>query len=274
MVTRTDYIQEAVEAARSVLVELVHLLGEYRDSIVVVGGWVPPFLCPHPESPHIGSMDVDLALDHRKLNEQGYRTILQLLLDRGYQQGKQPFIFHRSVALGDHSVKVEVDFLGCEYEGTGRTHRTQQVQDIRVRKARGADLAFDDPVSVSVSARLPDGTIDSVSLNIASVVSFLMMKAMALADRLKEKDSWDIYYVLRNYPGGVEKVAKEFRPRLMHGLIMEGLAKLRRHFSSIDSVGPAQVAGFQEENDLEEQKRLRRDAYERVTYLLERLEVE
>jgi hypothetical protein len=36
--TFRDYSAEQVEAARSVLLELVHLLGEYRDDIVVVGG--------------------------------------------------------------------------------------------------------------------------------------------------------------------------------------------------------------------------------------------
>ncbi len=216
-------------------------------------------------------MDVDLALDHRKLSEEGYRTIFQLLLDRGYEQGKQPFIFHKSVQVGDRSVKVEVDYLGGEYEGTGKTHRTQRVQDIRIRKARGADLAFDDPVSVSLSGRLPDGTKDSVTLRIASVVPFLVMKSIALADRLKEKDSWDIYYVLLNYPGGVDQVVKEFQPHINHGLVREGLQKLHAHFTSINSIGPAQVVGFEELADTEEQDRLRRDAYERVNYLLDQL---
>ena len=32
MVTKTDYGQREVEACKSVLVELVHLLGEFRDS--------------------------------------------------------------------------------------------------------------------------------------------------------------------------------------------------------------------------------------------------
>jgi hypothetical protein len=44
MVTKKDYTAEAVEAARLVLIELIHLLGEYRDHIVVVGGWVPDLL--------------------------------------------------------------------------------------------------------------------------------------------------------------------------------------------------------------------------------------
>ena len=44
MVTKVDYGKREVEAARSVLVELVHLLGEFRDAVVLVGGSVPPLL--------------------------------------------------------------------------------------------------------------------------------------------------------------------------------------------------------------------------------------
>ncbi|MBA7705378.1 hypothetical protein ES703_114206 [subsurface metagenome] len=57
------------------------------------------------------------------------------------------------------------------------------------------------------------------------------MKAMALADRLKEKDSWHIYYVLLNYPGGVDQVVKSFRPHVNNGLVREGLQKLHVQFS-------------------------------------------
>lgn len=60
-VTFRDYSADQVEAARSVLLELVHLLGEYRNDIVVVGGWVPQLILPPGPTPHVGSIDVDLA---------------------------------------------------------------------------------------------------------------------------------------------------------------------------------------------------------------------
>jgi len=44
MVTKRDYTAEKVKAARSVLIELVHLLSKYRDDIVLIGGWVPEIL--------------------------------------------------------------------------------------------------------------------------------------------------------------------------------------------------------------------------------------
>ncbi len=39
MVTRHDYGKSEVNACLSVLVELMTILGEFRDSIVLVGGW-------------------------------------------------------------------------------------------------------------------------------------------------------------------------------------------------------------------------------------------
>ncbi len=100
MKRRTDYTAVAVEAAKSVLIELVHLLGEYRDDIVIIGGWVPELLLREkgdPPEPHVGTLDVDLALNHQTLGESGYRTIQQLLTSRGYEQRQQPFIYYREV---------------------------------------------------------------------------------------------------------------------------------------------------------------------------------
>jgi hypothetical protein len=54
------------------------------------------------------------------------------------------------------------------------------------------------------------------------------MKGMALHDRLKEKDAWDIYFTATNYPGGIDVLAKEIRLHLAHGLVQEGLQKIAR----------------------------------------------
>jgi hypothetical protein len=271
VVTQSDYNRETVEAARSVLLEIVRVLSEYRDNIVLIGGWVPLFLCTSPEEPHVGSMDIDLALDHRELTEAGYRTIQQLLVERGYEQGPQPFIFYRQVAVGGRQVRVEVDLLGGEYGGTGRGHRTQKVQDIRVRKARGADLAFDSPVETTIEGTLPSGVKDTVKLRVASLVPFIVMKSIALDERLKEKDSWDIYYCIRNYPAGAGGVATAFAPHIDHGLVKEGLTLLAKYFDSVDGVGPSHVADFAEVSDAEERARIRRDAFEQVRYVLDQL---
>lgn len=268
---RTDYTADAVAAARSVLLELTHLLGQYRDDIVVVGGWVPELLLPQSQVHHIGSTDVDLALNHRTLQEAGYRTIKELLLARGYREGSQPFIFHRIVQQGSREIVVEIDFLAGEYEGTGQSHRTQKVQGVRARKVRGCDLAFDDSTEVTLHGVLPEGGEDTARVRVASLVPFLTMKGIALTERLKEKDAWDVVFCLQHYPGGVDALIQEFRPHLAHGLVQEGLKSLAEKFASPNHIGPKFVADFEELTDLDARALVQRDAYERVQYLLQGL---
>lgn len=274
MVTRRDYTAEGVEAARSVLIELIHLLGEYKDDIVLIGGWIPEVLLPHHSGPHVGSMDVDLALNHLKIQEAGYKMIQDLLKSRGYEQGDQPFIFFRNLKVGDHDVKVQVDLLAGEYEGTSKGHRHQKVHSVQARKARGCDLAFEMSTEIRIEGTLPGGAHDSVSVRVASIVPFLVMKGMAMETRMKEKDAYDIYYCLLNYPGGIDALAEEFRPHLHHGLVKEGLQKIAGKFSSEKAFVPKSVSDFEEIDDPDEQARIQRDAYERVNALLHKLGIE
>jgi hypothetical protein len=273
MVTQRDYSEELVRAARSVLLELMHLLGEYWENIVVVGGWVPDLLLSSEESPHIGSIDIDLALNHLKLRDEGYKSIQELLTQRDYVQGKQPFIFNRTVMIEGNEITVQVDLLSGEYQGTGKGHRHQKIQGGLARKTRGCDLAFDNPIIATIQGELPGGARDTVKIRVASIVPFLVMKGMALDERLKEKDAWDIYYCVQNYPGGLDRLAEEFKSHLEHSLVKEGLEKIAKHFGSEKHVGPRFVADFEEISEPEEREIRERDAYEKVRYLLEKLEI-
>ena len=81
---------------------------------------------------------------------------------------------------------------------------------------------------------------------------FVIMKAMALGSRMKEKDAWDIYFCLLSYPGGTIKLAERFRPLLQNRLVREGLRIIEDKFLSFDSYGPAAVAAFEQIIDPEE----------------------
>jgi len=268
MVTVKDYPEISIQAARRVMLELSRLLGAFSDSIVIIGGWVPELVIPQGKPPHIGSTDVDLALDHQSISSDSYKTMLELLLERGYRQGPQPFIFYRDVVINQQAITVKVDFLAGEYLGTGPSHRTQQVQDMRPRKARGADIAFLDPVLADLKGELPEGGKDQARILVASIPAFIIMKGFALKDRLKEKDSWDIYYCLRHFPGGIEQLIKEMEPFKRNKLAQEALGVISEKFSAPDSIGPVHVVNFDEITDPEERERIQRDAYERVQTLL------
>ena len=120
-----------------------------------------------------------------------------------------------------------------------------------------------------IEGSLPGGGKDRATIRVTSVVPFLMMKAQALNSRLIEKDAYDVYYCLVNYPGGLDALVEKFRPYLEHPLIMEGLNIFAEKFQSPDHVGPAFVAGFLEETDPESRALIQRDAFERIYYLFQ-----
>lgn len=99
--TQSRYAPDATAASLSALVELATALGAYREEIILVGGWVPYFLIQeNPQAPsHIGSLDIDLALNNRTIQEPRYQAILQILEQRGYRnKGPQsPFSFTKGV---------------------------------------------------------------------------------------------------------------------------------------------------------------------------------
>jgi hypothetical protein len=99
------------------------------------------------------------------------------------------------------------------------------------------------------------------------------MKAQALNSRLKEKDAYDIYYCISNYPDGLDALVELFRSFPDHPLIHEGLAILGEKFFAADSIGPVFVVNFLDEIDQDNRALIQRDAYERVHYLLSSLHV-
>lgn len=151
------------------------------------------------------------------------------------------------------------------------SHRHQRVQGIHARKVRGCDLVFEMSKEIRIEGTLPSGAHDTVTVRVASIVPFFVMKGMAMETRMKEKDAYDIYYSVLNYPGGIDALVEEFRPHLHHGLVREGLQKIAGKFSSEKDFGPKSVADFEEIDDPEERERIQRDAYERVNALLRKL---
>ena len=86
MPTITEYASEDVDACLTVLLELLTYLKPYQNHIVLIGGWAPYFLTQHGngESPHRGSLDIDIALNPSSIPADAYETILEILHQRHY----------------------------------------------------------------------------------------------------------------------------------------------------------------------------------------------
>lgn len=272
MAIKSDYGSREVEAAQRVLIELMQILGEYRDGMVLIGGWVPYY---HFGKGHTGSMDIDIALDKDKITTEVYATIRKLLEKRGYRQGDQPFMFLKDIKIDEgEPVTVQIDFLAGEYGGTDKKHRHQEIQpDLKARKARGSELALQYCTKMLVKGTMPNGSTNTVEFQVSNVLPFIVMKGMAMYDRDKEKDAWDIYFCIRRFKGGPKELSRQFQEIIAHGLVNEGLAKIKLKFQSIEDYGPSSVVAFEELQERSEQGRLRRDAFEQVNAVLDALRI-
>ena len=105
-----DYSEGQKAAAHRVLVELVNLFDEYRDEIRIVGGWVPDLM--FPGEGHVGSVDVDVLINHTRLKDSGYLTMSKILLRNGYTEHPEKyFSFIKQVNIDGVLYDVDVDIL-------------------------------------------------------------------------------------------------------------------------------------------------------------------
>ena len=268
---REDYSARQIEAAHRVLVDLGQVLKQFEDCLVVVGGWIPDLLMPESDEPHVGSIDVDLALDAKKLAEGRYAKLLDTLLNtRRYKQADEPFRLFAEVDLqdGETPIRVDVDFLKSPDVKT-KKNNPKLKEGFRPLDASGCHAAFDHPELVVITGKMIKGQTNKVQFRVASIADFLIMKSYALANRDKPKDAYDFCFCLDNFPGGLNELAANWKKRPGEKDVVKSIEILREKFAKVDSYGPVQVVEFHNSNNGEERERQARRAFELVKAFLE-----
>jgi hypothetical protein len=246
------------------------VLASFGDAIVVVGGWVPDLLMPNAALEHIGSIDVDLALDAAKLGDGRYAELLKLLLDTGrYEKGDKDFQLVTVVDLGDGEapVRVEVEFLAPADVKLKKNH-PKLVEGFRVLQFPACAAAFGHPESIELEGVMISGAPNTVHLRVASLPDFIIMKAHAVDGRDKPKDVYDLCYCLDEYPDALTIVAADWRARRDDPLVVAAIEILRTKFQTVDHYGPQQLAIFHDPVDADERAMHARRAFELVQKLL------
>jgi len=272
---------EETEACVIVMRELFLYLKPYRNQIVLIGGWVPYFLLKKYKYPgeydqHVGSLDIDVALDAFSIPETDYKTILEILTGRGFYQRKDalgrdiPASFLKKVALENgEEIEVRIDFLAPEYGGTSKKRRHQRIQDMLTRKGRGTDIVFNHADVIHLSGPISNGANIELDIKVADVKACFVMKGIAIGERTSEKDAYDLYMLARYYKEGPKSVLSELMRLRNHGLMKEALKNIEEHFKDIKSLGPVSIAKFMGIADKDEQDRIIRDAFELFQFLIQ-----
>jgi len=272
-----DYDDRTTQAAKSVLVEIGQILGSFRGKFAIIGGSVPWLLLESEDMPHVGTLDVDLSLDAEALGDGEYATLVEALMAQGYNQreGFRRFQLVRTVPAqdGGQPIDIVVDFL-MPRDADIVKNSPPLVADFAVQKADGADLALRFHQLVAVEAMMPNGGHNRVELAVCSIPALLAMKGHALNGRLKQKDAYDVYYCIRNYPGGVAALAEDCRPLLKHRNAVDGYTFINAKFETPDSFGPTCVRRFVEESQIlgdRDPDQWQRDAFGQVDAWLKAL---
>ena len=270
-----DYASAVTDTSKSVLLEVMTILGEYREALVLIGGWGPYFLLPQTPAAaagfgsqgkqfrHIGSIDIDLAVNPERITGEEYKTIVRLLQERGYAPDPEvKFRLNRSVP-GLPS-PIGIDFLTTQPPlGQGKAHRHRKVQDgLPARATEHLEMALQWNEALSLEGELPEnGGRASVTLRLASLPAMFGLKGLALGARYKEKDAYDIYALARYYGSGIEDVISRLKPNLGDAGLQKGLGNVREKFKSDKDAGPSWVANFFSTAQEAERDQLRQDAY-------------
>ncbi|HEY3419521.1 MAG TPA: hypothetical protein VGK23_03130 [Methanomassiliicoccales archaeon] len=267
------------DASLSALLELSLTLRSYRDALVLVGGWAPFFLIDEfgrGGFDHVGSIDIDIAVDPELVENDGYSAIVDLIQDRGYSMRHgsdgQPirFSFERNIVSRSdgRDYLISVDFLTCRSADSG-SHRHRKVQStLPARIANGCDIAFIHNYSKEIRGTLPDNGTSSASILMLDIAGCIGMKGVVLGERYKEKDAYDIFSVISQCLADPNEVSLTVKPFIAERSMAVGMDNIRQKFQSIESDGPSWVGNFMFSSDLLQKERAQAESYVLVRQFL------
>jgi hypothetical protein len=245
-----DYDERTTDAVKKVLIEIGQILGSFKGKFAVVGGAVPWLLLDNEEMPHVGSLDVDLGLNAEALGDGEYATLVEALKGKGYEQREdlRRFQLVRPVPATDGGPPIDiiVDFL-MPRDAEIVKNKPPLIDNFAVQRADGTELAIHFYELVAIEGSMPAGGKNRVEVAVCSIPALLAMKGHALNGRHKQKDSYDIYYCIRNYPGGPDALAQDCRPILGHSSGEKGYRHIAEKFAAVDTYGPTCVRQFVED---------------------------
>ena len=246
------YSPAAVQVVRAASLYLATKLGDFRDDLVIVGGLVPSLLVPQtnsPEgkSPHIGTMDVDLGLALRILNDQRYHELCERLRAADFRPDVNAAgrATNQRWRIESEGCLATVDFLipvTSESDKGGALRNFEE--GFAAIITPGLELAFQDRRLITLAGRTLHHEEASREAWVCEAGAFTVLKALAFDGRGENKDAYDLFYVLQNYGAGVGDVFDRLRPLLSAPATQQALSILQRDFVSVDSVGPLRVAEF------------------------------
>ncbi len=240
----SGYDPKRTAMIRRTCLEVATRLQDFQDVVCVVGGLVPSLLVDSAKlvaaESHIGTYDLDLGLSLAILQEERYEEIAQRLRDAGFS------IDHNEA--GNPTAQrwrsregALIDFLIAPAASTDTPGRVRNLEpDVAAVITPGLHLAFQDREVVELAGETLSGGTAARTISVCGPGAFVVLKALAFGNRGKEKDAYDLWYVIRNRRDTLSRL------RIVAGDpdARRAIKVLADDFSEAARIGPERVARF------------------------------
>ena len=235
------------------LLDIWGRLGEYRDFLVVIGGLVPRYITApegtsdYDATAHCGTIDIDFGISLAVSDDEKYKEISEILLENGYRNrlNDKGRLQRHSFVKGEGANALIIDFLTPKYAGPADSLMHKMSSELSAIQTKGLGLALREPRKVKLEGVNANGDKVEEIINVCRPAAYIPLKALAFDGRRKDKDIYDLVFVLKHYRQGVQSVVEEtLQEDFASEYFQEALECLRRHFRDITYVGPAAYAIF------------------------------
>ena len=235
--------RRARATAELALVSVAYYYGA-KPGFVLLGGLVPELLCSDSAWMHAGTTDVDVQVN-LEIAADGANAgrLEQALKDAQFRPSDDKVWRWNQVDADGRKTIVKFELLAdLDTETAEAVINFVGAEELGAVNLRGTGYATKGTVEREFSAEV-DGSLRVVRLDVAGLAGYLIAKAAAAHGRNKDKDWYDIAFVLlHNDTGGHEQAAYEVIETFgtSPGTSMHTwLVNLRANFADPDAPGPA-----------------------------------
>jgi Nucleotidyl transferase AbiEii toxin, Type IV TA system len=256
---RSGYSREETELVETIGLTVIGALGAYVEDLCVVGGLVPSLLIDRQLEPgdteedyHPGTNDFDVGLSIALLDDKRYAEVSARLRAEGFGPDKNEAgnDVRQRWRLGE--TKVTVDFLMAPPPGHEDGVRLHDLEpDLAALITKGLDFAFEERIEIELEGETIKREKLRRKIPVCGPGAFVVLKALAFADRMEPKDAYDLVYVLRRFPGSPASVVERLTQHADRDeeLVESALSALANDFEQIESIGPQRAAEFTTESE-------------------------
>ncbi|MGI8729176.1 MAG: nucleotidyl transferase AbiEii/AbiGii toxin family protein [Solirubrobacteraceae bacterium] len=253
--TAAGYRAEETAQVVAACLTLAGALGDLYDELCIVGGLVPSMICDTRVDPsaldggaHVGTSDLDVALETSVLDDERYKEIASRLHAKGFAPDTKDSGALVRQRWRWREQKVTVDFLIPPAPGTDPDKvRVQSLEsDFAALVVKPLGLAFHERLGRTLDGHTLDGDRIERTVYFCGPAAFIALKAFAFSKRTEPKDAYDLAYVLRRWPEGMGDIATRMREHAEREptLVIDILDVLDRDFENEDSIGPRAASRF------------------------------